>query len=135
MDVEPLIRKVDSIQFYVSDIEAGLRFYRDQLGHKLKWRTDQAAGLKMPESDTEIVIQTSRKEQETDLLVESVEKAIDILVKNGARVLVPVFDIQVGRCAVVDDPWGNHLVLMDLSKGLLVTDDEGYVIGNKKENY
>jgi hypothetical protein len=50
----------------------------------------------------------------------------------GARVLVPVFDIQVGRCAVVDDPWGNHLVLLDLSNGLLVTDDEGYVIGNKK---
>jgi catechol 2,3-dioxygenase-like lactoylglutathione lyase family enzyme len=61
MDFEPLIRKVDSIQFYVSDIEAGLRFYRDQLGHKLKWRTSETAGLEMPESDTEIVIQKFQK--------------------------------------------------------------------------
>ncbi len=27
-------------------------------------------------------------------------------------------------------PWGNQLVLLDVSKGLLATDAEGNVIGN-----
>jgi hypothetical protein len=35
------------------------------------------------------------------------------------------FDIQIGLCAVVRDPWGNELVILDTSKGLLRTDDEG----------
>jgi len=32
---------------------------------------------------------------------------------------------------VVRDPWGNQLVLLDTSKGLLVTDNEGNVTGTK----
>lgn len=84
----------------------------------------------MPESDTEIVIQTSRKEQETDLLVESVDSSVNYLVDAGFTVVVPAFDIQVGRCAVVKDPWGNRMVLLDLSKGKLATDSTGRVVGN-----
>jgi hypothetical protein len=43
---------------------------------------------------------------------------------------VPPFDIQIGRAVVIQDPWGNRFVLLDTSKGLLVTDDDGYVVGN-----
>jgi hypothetical protein len=35
----------------------------------------------------------------------------------------------VGRVAVVADPFGNALVLLDLSAGRYVTDAEGNVIG------
>jgi catechol 2,3-dioxygenase-like lactoylglutathione lyase family enzyme len=44
----------------VPDLDAGLRFYRDSLGHELRWRDDQAgqAGLGLPGSDTEIVLTT-----------------------------------------------------------------------------
>jgi lactoylglutathione lyase len=128
----PLIKKVDCIQVYVPDIQSGIKFYQDNLGHKLKWRTNDSAGFQMQESESEIVIQTSRKTQETDLLVESVDSALATLVDAGARVLVPAFDIQVGRCAIVLDPWGNRLVILDLSKGILLTDSEDKVIGNKK---
>jgi len=31
---------------------------------------------------------------------------------------------------VLEDPWGNPLVLLDASKGLLKTDADGNVIGN-----
>jgi hypothetical protein len=31
---------------------------------------------------------------------------------------------------VVQDPWGNQIVLLDSSKGLLATDADGYIIGN-----
>jgi hypothetical protein len=39
------------------------------------------------------------------------------------------FDIPVGRVAVVADPFGNTLVLLDLSKGRYVTDGAGEVTG------
>ena len=39
----PLVRKVDCLQIPVSDLEAGLAFYRDRLGHDLIWRTQSAA--------------------------------------------------------------------------------------------
>jgi len=45
-------------------------------------------------------------------------------------VLVAPFDIQIGRAAVVEDPWGNRFVLLDATQGLLVTDADGNVVGN-----
>ncbi len=47
----------------------------------------------------------------------------------GGALLVAPFDIPIGRCAVVADPWGNPLVLLDMSKGRLVTDTEGNITG------
>ncbi len=44
--------------------------------------------------------------------------------------IVPVFDIQAGRCAVVEDAWENRLVLLDMRKGALITDADGTVLGN-----
>jgi hypothetical protein len=34
------------------------------------------------------------------------------------------FDIPIGRCAVVRDSWGNVLVLLNVTKGSLITDAE-----------
>ena len=50
------------------------------------------------------------------------EAEIARIVEAGGSVAVQPFDIQIGRCAVVEDPWGNPLVLLDMSKGRLVTD-------------
>jgi predicted enzyme related to lactoylglutathione lyase len=126
----PLLRKVDCVRLYVPDLEEGLAFYRDQLGHELIWRTETAAGLRLPESEAELVIQTEDTRQEVDLLVDSADQAAKFIEQAGGRVIVPPFDIQIGRCVVVEDPWGNPLVLLDTSKGLLKTDAEGNVIGN-----
>ena len=125
-----LIRKVDCIRLYVPDLEAGLAFYRDRLGHALIWRTESAAGLRLPESEAELVIQTEDQRQEVDLLVDSADEAAKFVEQAGGRVIVPPFDIQIGRCVVLEDPWGNPLVLLDTSKGLLKTDADGNVIGN-----
>jgi catechol 2,3-dioxygenase-like lactoylglutathione lyase family enzyme len=54
----PLFRKVDCIRVPVPDLEAGLRFYRDALGHELVWRTPTAAGLTTRDADAEIVVHT-----------------------------------------------------------------------------
>ena len=126
----PLLRKVDCVRLYVPDLEAGLSFYRDQLGHELIWRTETAAGLRLPESEAELVIQTEDQRQEVDLLVDSADESATLIEKAGGKVIVQPFDIQIGRCVVVEDPWGNPLVLLDMSKGPLQTDANGNVVGN-----
>ena len=128
----PLIRKVDCVRLYVPDLEAGLAFYRDQLGHELIWRTPTAAGLRLPETDAELVIQTEEQRQEVDFLVDSADEVARFIEQAGGTVIVPPFDIQIGRCVVVEDPWGNPLVLLDTSKGLFTTDADGNVIGNEQ---
>jgi len=108
-----------------------VRFYRDSLGHTLVWRSDTAAGLRTPDSDAEIVLQTERLEMETDLLVDSIPEAVERFVDAGGRLLSGPFEIQIGLCAVVQDPFGNVLVMLDMSKGRLITDAEGRVVGNE----
>jgi hypothetical protein len=93
-------------------------------------RTETAAGLRLPESDAELVLQTEDPRQEVDLLVDSADGAARRVEAAGGKVIVPPFDIQIGRCVVLEDPWGNPLVLLDTSKGLLKTDADGNVIGN-----
>lgn len=119
---------IDCLQVPVPDLEAGLAFYRDRLGHELLWRRGRSAGLRLPGTDAEIVLQTERPELEVNLTVVSVDAAVEQIVASGGRVLVAPFDIPIGRCAVVADPWGNRLVLLDGSKGRLVTDAAGNVL-------
>ena len=126
---DPLLRKVDCLRTPVPDIESGLAFYRDRLGHALLWRTETSAGLKMPDTDAEIVIQTERPEAEVNLLVQSAEKAAELIVEAGGRIVEGPFDIRIGRCAVVQDPWGNRLAVLDMSRGRLATDEDGNVVG------
>ena len=84
----------------------------------------------MPDTDTEIVLHTEEPGREIDLRVASADAAAARFVAAGGTILVPPFDIQIGRCVVVADPWGNPLVLLDISKGLLITDEAGNIIGN-----
>lgn len=124
-----LFRKIDCLQIPVPDLEAGLAFYCDKLGHELIWRTETAAGLRMPNTDAEIVIQTERPQLEANLKVASADAAAARVVQAGGKLLAGPFDIQIGRCAVVLDPFGNALVLLDMSKGRLATDEAGNVTG------
>jgi predicted enzyme related to lactoylglutathione lyase len=77
------------------------------------------------------VLQIERPGIEVNLMVESVEAAVARIVDAGGAVVVPPFDIQIGRCVVVQDPWGTQLILLDASKGLLVTDADGNILGNR----
>jgi len=127
----PIIHKIDCVSFYVPDLEAGLAFYRDRLGLTLVWRAGHAVGLRLPGTDAEIDLQDERPGQEIDFKVPSADQAARQFVEAGGTILVPPFDIQIGRAVVVQDPWGNPYVLLDASKGLLATDENGRVIGNQ----
>ena len=126
---KPLFRKVDCVRVPVADLDAGLAFYRDALGLTLNWRTATAAGLRMPETDAEFVIHTEGHPPEADLLVDDAGAAAALVVASGGTVIAGPFDIAVGRCAVAADPWGNPLVLLDLSKGRYAVDGDGSVTG------
>lgn len=124
----PLFRKVDCLALRVADLDKAIAFY-GALGHELIWRTPTGAAFRLPDSEAELVLQTERPGPETDLTVDAIGPAVERFVAAGGRVIVPPFDIAIGRCAVVADPWDNHLVLLDNSKGRLVTDDAGNVTG------
>jgi predicted enzyme related to lactoylglutathione lyase len=129
MRTDPLFRMVDAVTIPVPDLDAGLRFYRDSLGHRLLWRNDEVgqAAVGLPETDTELVL-TTREQYAPNWLVESADEAARQIAGVGGRVLCAPVDIPVGRLAVVADPFGNALVLLDLSKGRYVTDKVGAVI-------
>ena len=130
-----MFHKVDCLRLRVPDLEEGLRFYHERLGHELAWRRGSSeAGLRMPKSDTELVLFTepagpTPEAPEVDLLVDSTDAAAGRFRALGGGVVIEPFDIPIGRCAVVVDPFGNKLVVLDLSKGLLRTDADSNVVG------
>ena len=130
MPAPPLLKKVDAVTVTVPDLDAGLRFYSDACGHELRWRNDALgqAALALPDADTEIVLTTEQR-YEPNWLVDSVEDAVDRFAAAGGSVISAPADIPVGRVAVVADPFGNVLVLVDLSKGTYTTDATGRVTG------
>lgn len=128
--MEPLLQYVDAVTVPVPDLDRGMAFYRDVLGHQLIWRNEATgqAGLRTPGSDTEIVL-TTRQSYEPDWKVASADLAAEVFDANGGRVLVEPTDIPIGRLAIVEDPFGNRLVLLDSTKGTYDTDESGAVTG------
>ncbi len=128
--MDPLLRMVDAVTVTVPTLGDGLRFYADQLGHELLWRNDAVgqAGLRCPDSETEIVL-TTDLDSEPNWLVDSADAAATVVVNAGGRVIQQPSDIAVGRLAVVEDPFGNRLVLLDLSTGRYTTDAARSVTG------
>jgi predicted enzyme related to lactoylglutathione lyase len=127
---EPLLRKVDAVTGRVPDLDAGLAFSVDGLGHDLRWRNDAIgqAAVALADSDTEIVL-TTEHGYEPNWLVDDVVEAAARIEAAGGQVLGPPVDIPVGRVGVVADPFGNVLVLVDLSKGRYETGADGAVSG------
>ena len=94
-----LIKEVDAVVIRVPSVKEGLSFYRDKLGHSLLWRKADAAGLAMASSGTELVLATGL-DQQTDLLVDSVEPAAQAFVAAGGSVVSSPADIPVGRVSL-----------------------------------
>ena len=124
----PLIRKVDCVSLPVRDLDEALAFYRDRLGHALIWRSETAVGLRLPDCDAELVLHTEQRPAAAELKVDAVPDAVARFRSAGGTLVAGPFEIQIGQCAVVADPFGNHLVLLDMSKGRLQTDAEGRVV-------
>jgi lactoylglutathione lyase len=126
----PLFRKLDNLLLRVADLDAAIAFYRDRLGHRVLWRSGEAVGFALSDTDAELVVHLHIG-PETDVVVEDVDRALALFLSAGGEAVEPPFDIAIGRCARVRDPFGNLLVILDNSKGRLATDADGRVIGVK----
>ena len=69
---------------------------------------------------------------EVDIKVDSVVDAVERIKAAGGEVVYGPFDIRIGKCAVVRDPWGNRHVILDTTKGTYITDGSGNIIGQAK---
>jgi len=127
--VSGLLKNVDCIELFVSDLDDGIKYYCDSMGLKLLWRADTSVGLGMENGIAEIVLQTDRKKINIDFKVESVVDSIEKIVYSGGKIIYGPFDIPIGKCAVIQDKWENEYVILDMSKGRYVTDDHDNVIG------
>lgn len=127
-----LFKNIDCIRLYVPDLAKGYEFYHEKLGMKLVWRTEKGMGFLLEDGVTELVIQNEDKYQEADIKVESVVKAVEQIEKAGGRIIKGPFDIKIGKCAVIADPWDNSMVILDTTKGTFVTDEQGNIVGQEK---
>lgn len=125
-----LLQGVDCVTIPVPDLESGLWFYRDVLGHEVAWRNSARGqiGLRIPGQSTEIVLAVDEPYAPA-WRVESADEASRMIVEHGGRMVFEPADIPVGRLAIVEDPFGNVLVLLDLSRGTYVTGPDGEVTG------
>jgi lactoylglutathione lyase len=114
----PLLHKIDCVRLPVDDLDEAIAYY-GYLGHKLIWRRPTQAGVRLPDTDAELVLQTEGPDPEVDFLVGDADAAAGVFTKAGGRVVQGPLDIEVGRCVVVQDPWNNRLVLLDLRRGPL----------------
>ena len=130
---EPVLLDVDAVTLTVPTLDEGLRVYREALGHRLLWRNDVTgqAGLATADGRAEIVLST-RESPAPNWLVRSADRAAAAFVAAGGQVVAEPTDIPVGRVAVVADPFGNTLVLVDLTKGTYTVDADGRVTGVQK---
>lgn len=115
-----MLKKIDCVMVYTDRLEEAARFYTDVFGLNLVWRDAESVGLVFPESDAEIVLHTNANllsKLEVHYLVENVSEAVETLRQKGCEVQVEPFDIAIGKCAVIRDPFGTQLSILDMTKG------------------
>jgi predicted enzyme related to lactoylglutathione lyase len=115
-----MLRKIDCVMIRVDDLEAAKKYYIDVFGLRPTWQDEESVGLGFPETDAEIVLHSDPgipSRVEVHYLVDDVSSAVKVLAEKGCAVLVQPFDIPIGMCAVIEDPFGTRMCLLDMSKG------------------
>ena len=63
-----------------------------------------------------------------ELYVPDLNDAVDKIKEIGGEIVYGPFDIPIGKCAVVRDKWSNEYVILDMTKGRYVTDEDGNIL-------
>jgi lactoylglutathione lyase len=115
-----MFKKIDCVMIRVDDVAAGEKFYSEVFGLRPLWREAGSVGLGLPETDAEIVLHNNAdipNKVEVHYLVDDVVAAVKTYAEKGCRVLVPPFDVLIGKCAVIRDPFETSICLLDLTSG------------------
>lgn len=113
------LRKIDCVMVRVDDLAAAGAFYARVFGLRKLWQDELSIGMGMAETDAEIVLHTMDIPVEESLyyLVDDVLAAVSACQQEGCTIRKAPFDIQIGKCAVLEDPFGNAVCILDMSKG------------------
>ena len=114
-----MLRKIDCVLVRVPDLDAATDFYTRVLGLRRLWRDATSVGLGLPETDAEVVLHTLDlpADRGVHYLVDDVVAAVAAYRGQGYVIREPPFDIPIGHCAVLADPFGNTLCILDMTKG------------------
>jgi lactoylglutathione lyase len=115
-----MLRKIDCVMIRVDDLEAAVAYYTSVFGLRPVWQDDVSVGLAFPETDAEVVLHHDQgipSRVEVYYLVDDVVSAVRVFEEQGCRVLAAPFDIPIGKCAMIEDPFGTTLCILDMSKG------------------
>lgn len=115
-----MLRKIDCVMIRVNDVEAAAGYYARVFGLQPQWSGDDSIGLALPETDAEIVLHNDPdipSAAEVHYLVDDVIEAVAHFALHGCQVLVAPFDITIGKCAVISDPFNTRLCILDMTKG------------------
>jgi len=115
-----MFKKIDCVMIRVDDVAAGEKFYSEVFGLRPLWREAGSVGMGMPESDAEIVLHNIAgipNKVEVHYLVDNVDAAVKCFAEKGCRVLVQPFDVLIGKCAVIEDPFATTICILDLTSG------------------
>jgi predicted enzyme related to lactoylglutathione lyase len=115
-----MLKKIDCVMIRVDDLAAGEKFYSEVFGLKALWREAGSVGMALPETNAEVVLHNNAAiphKVEVHYLVDNVVAAVKYYAENGCRVLAPPFDVLIGKCAVIQDPFDTTICLLDLTSG------------------
>ena len=114
-----MLRKSDCVMVRVPEVAPAVEFYARVFGLRPLWHDEASAGLGMPETDAEVVLHTMDLpgDRSVHYLVDDVPEAVVTAQHAGCTVREAPFDVAIGRCAVLEDPFGNPVCLLDMSKG------------------
>ena len=111
--------QIDNIMYRVSNLEKSEEFYLT-LGLKKAWedKTNKMIGFTLKESDSEIVIQNNPALPKFDYsyLVSSVHNFLSEYKNKGYIVSMEPIEVRCGYYAVLSDPDGNNIPIIDLTK-------------------
>ena len=115
-----MLKKIDCVMIRVPDVEVAAAYYAEVFGLRPSWSGDDSIGMNFAETDAEIVLHNDPaipSSVEVHYLVEDVVAGVKGYAAKGCRVLVEPFDITIGKCAVIEDPFGTRLCILDMTKG------------------
>ena len=104
----------------VDDVDQAREFYTRMLGMHPTWRDASSAGMKFPESDAEIVLHCIKEipvRVDVTYLVDDVIAAVAGLESEGCTIVAPPFEVAIGKCAVIVEPFGIPMTIIDMTKG------------------
>jgi len=115
-----MLKKIDCVMIKVDDLAKAREFYVRVFGMREKWSdfAEGSVGLQFPESDTEIVlhsIDSIPAKVDVTYLVDDVPAAVARFEGEGCTVIAAPFDVAIGKCAVIIDPFGTPLSLIDMT--------------------